>query len=103
MKGSKFWKPSPMDLNKTLQQLYEERKRLNMAIASLEARQRTLAKIASTPRRGRKSMSEEERRAVSLRMVKYWKARKAAKAAAEPPPDAPPANAGEASGENTTA
>jgi hypothetical protein len=90
-----------MDVNKTLQQLYEERRRLDMAIAGLEARQRTLAKIASTPRRGRKSMSEEERRAVSLRMAKYWEARKAAQAASEPPADA--ADAAEASEENTTA
>jgi len=86
-----------MDVNKTLQQLYEERRRLDMAIAGLEARQRTLAKIATTPRRGRKSMSEEERRAVSLRMAKYWEARKAAQAAAESPPDSPAANGDEVS------
>ena len=90
-----------MDVNKTLQELYEERRRLDLAIASLEARQRTLAKIASTPRRGRKSMSEEERRAVSLRMAKYWEARKAAQSAAEPPPDAPAADADEVSGKTS--
>ena len=73
-----------MDVNKTLQELYEERRRLDMAIASLEARQRVLAKIPSPGRRGRKTMSEEERRAVSLRMAKYWEARKAAKTGAEP-------------------
>jgi hypothetical protein len=78
-----------MDLNKTLQDLYEERRRLDMAIASLEARQHALAKIASTPRRGRKTMSEEERQAVSLRMVKYWEARKAAQALDSPTTDAP--------------
>jgi len=92
-----------MNVNKTLQQLYEEKRRLDLAIVTLEARQRTLAKIASTSRRGRKSMSQEERRAVSLRMAKYWEARKAAKAAAEPPADASADNADEASEENTTA
>ncbi|HEY6391016.1 MAG TPA: hypothetical protein VIX89_07050 [Bryobacteraceae bacterium] len=74
-----------MDVNKTLQELYEERRRLDMAIAGLEARQRALAKISSPGRRGRKTMSEEERRAVSIRMAKYWEARKAAQTAAEPP------------------
>jgi hypothetical protein len=73
-----------MDLNKTLQELYEERRRLDMAIAQLEVRQRAQAKIAVRARRGRKSMSEEQRRAVSLRMAKYWEARKAAQAAPEP-------------------
>ncbi len=67
-----------MDVNKTLKELYEERRRLDMAIANLEARRRVLATIASPVRRGRKTMSEEERRAVSLRMAKYWEARKAA-------------------------
>jgi hypothetical protein len=78
-----------MDIHKTLQDLYEERRRLDMAIAGLEARQRALAKIALMPHRGRKTMSEEERRAVSLRMVKYWEARKAAQAPAEPIPTPP--------------
>jgi len=71
-----------MDVNKTLQELYEERRRLDMAIASLEARLRALAKIARPARRGRKTMSEEERRAVSMRMAKYWEARKAASGSA---------------------
>ena len=74
-----------MDVNKTLQELYEERRQLDIAIAALEARREALAKIASTPRRGRKTMSEEERRAVSIRMVKYHEARRAARA--EPTPD----------------
>ena len=76
-----------MDVNKTLQELYEERRQLDMAIAALEARREALAKIASTPRRGRKTMSEEERRAVSIRMAKYWEARKAAQSSAEPTPE----------------
>jgi hypothetical protein len=83
-----------MDVNKTLQELYEERRRLDMAIASLEARRQALAKIALTPRRGRKAMSEEERRARSIRLAKYWEARRAAQAPAEPtfePADVGPA------------
>ena len=76
-----------MDVNKTLQELYEERRQLDIAIAALETRREALAKIASTPRRGRKTMSEEERRAVSARMSKYWEARKAAQAPAESSPD----------------
>jgi hypothetical protein len=87
-----------MDVNKTLQELYEERRRLDLAIASLVARQQALKKIASTPRRGRKTMSEQERQAVSLRMAKYWEARKAAKAAAESTPDTPEADPDAASG-----
>ena len=77
-----------MDVNKTLQELYEERRQLDMAIAALEARREALAKIGSTPHRGRKTMSEEERRAVSVRMAKYWEARKAAQAPVESTPDA---------------
>ena len=77
-----------VDLNKTLQELYEERRRLDMAIAQLEARQRVLDKIGSPARRGRKTMSEEQRRAVSIRMAKYWEARKAARTAPEPLADA---------------
>ncbi len=76
-----------MDINKTLQELYEERRRLDMAIAQLEARQRAQAKVALPPRHGRKTMSEEQRRAVSLRMAKYWEARKAAQPAPEPTPN----------------
>ena len=76
-----------MDLNKTLQELYEERRQLDIGIAALEARREALAKIASTPRRGRKTMSAEERRAVSIRMSKYWEALKAAQAPAKPTPD----------------
>ena len=68
-----------MDLLKTIQELYEERKRLNGAIAALES---VLDTNADSPnghphsRRGRKSMSGEERLQVSERMRKYWAARR---------------------------
>jgi hypothetical protein len=90
-----------MDVYKTLQELYEERRRLDLAIASLEARQRTLARMESTPRRWRKTMSEEERRAVSIRMAKYWEARKAARVAIEPTPSADDAEAEAANATDT--
>jgi hypothetical protein len=76
-----------MDVNKTLQELYEERRRLDLAIAALEARRDALAKIALTPRRERKPMTEEQRQARSIRMSKYWEARRAAQATGEPTPD----------------
>lgn len=68
-----------MDLLKTIQELYEERKRLDGAIAALES---VLKENANAPhgegrgRRGRKSMSREERLKVSERMRKYWAARR---------------------------
>ena len=62
-----------MDVYKIIRQLYEERARLTRIIATLEAVDRGVA-----PRRGRKSMSAAERKAVSERMKKYWaKKRKA--------------------------
>ena len=68
-----------MDLLKTIQELYEERKRLDGAIAALES---VLEADADSPnghpssRRGRKSMGSEERLEVSERMRKYWAARR---------------------------
>lgn len=67
-----------MDLYKTIRDLYEEKKRLDDLIASLEGmllsdRQGTVSKPR---RRGRKAMSPEERQAVSDRMRKYWAGRK---------------------------
>jgi hypothetical protein len=70
-----------MDLYKAIQDLYAEKEKLERVIASLEELQRTsgtvpvlLAKPAK--RRGRKSMSSEERQEVSERMRKYWAARR---------------------------
>ena len=64
-----------MDLYKAIRQLYEERARLDRVIASLEDLQRTAGvdnEGEPAKRRGRKAMSEEERRQVSERMKQYW-------------------------------
>ena len=80
-----------MDVVKALGELYEEKKRLDSAIAALEARQRQDGgEIESSKRRGRKSMGEEERRAVSQRMAEYWAARKAVQPAELQRPTGPP-------------
>lgn len=71
-----------MDLYRTIRELYEEKKRIEQAIASLE---QLLASKGTTDvnrtvtkkRRGRKSMGPEERRLVSERMKKYWAQRRA--------------------------
>ncbi len=73
-----------MDLYRAIRELYEEKKRIEEAIASLE--QLLASKSAAgvfnsllklKKRRGRKSMSPEERRMVSERMKKYWAQRRA--------------------------
>ena len=68
-----------MDVVKALGELYQEKKRLDLAIGKLEVKQRGRITQVDGPRiqRGRKSMSIEERRAVSQRMADYWAARKA--------------------------
>lgn len=68
-----------MDVNKALRELHEEKRRLDAAIAALEARAGELR--GPRKRRGRKSMSPEERLEVSRRMTRYWEARRAAAAA----------------------
>jgi hypothetical protein len=70
-----------MDIVKALRELYHEKKRLDAAIAALEARKKSgrtgpLTK-SGQGRRGRKSMSAEERLEVSRRMTLYWEARRA--------------------------
>jgi flagellar motor component MotA len=64
-----------MDLIKAIQELQAHKKHLDQAIATLEA----LASGTPPPaakRRGRKEMSEAERKIVSERMSKYWAARR---------------------------
>jgi DNA-binding SARP family transcriptional activator len=66
-----------MDIYKALRELYQQKERLDKAIASLEQIQSagaTEGKISR--RRGRKSMDEDERRQVSERMKKYWASRR---------------------------
>ncbi|HTR38758.1 MAG TPA: hypothetical protein VMH80_22785 [Bryobacteraceae bacterium] len=67
-----------MDIVKTLKELYEEKKRLDAAIARLETR---VGPRLAKSRRGRKSMGAAERQEVSRRMRRYWAARRAAKGA----------------------
>lgn len=63
-----------MDLYKAIQELVDEKKRLDAVIASLEAREAKMPAVHK--RRGRKSMSAEERAAVSRRMAAWWAARR---------------------------
>ncbi len=75
-----------MDLRKVLHELYEEKKRLEEVIASLEALQHSQslqkeeakATHEGAGRRGRKNMGPEERLNVTQRMKKYWAARRKA-------------------------
>jgi hypothetical protein len=70
-----------VDLYKTIRTLSEERQRLDRLIESLESLQAAggaTSKRKLPGRRGRKSMTAEERREVSERMKKYWAARRAA-------------------------
>ena len=64
-----------MDVSKMIQQLKDEKQRIDRAIAELEELQGTTDGTTGTlpkKRRGRKSMDPEERRQVSERMKKYW-------------------------------
>lgn len=66
-----------MDLQKAIRELYEEKERIEGVIASLEQYLRTNGAVVVTKRkRGRKSMSPEERREVSARMRNYWASRR---------------------------
>jgi|HubBroStandDraft_1064217.scaffolds.fasta_scaffold25371_3 hypothetical protein len=70
-----------MDTRKLVQELHEEKRRLTVVIAHLEAVEEALsgAPPQDTPAlraRGRKSMSPAERQEVSARMRKYWATRR---------------------------
>jgi hypothetical protein len=69
-----------MNINKAIRELYEEKKRLDRVIASLEEMQRDAASIPNgvipEKRRGRKSMDPQARQEVSERMKRYWDARR---------------------------
>ncbi len=73
-----------MDLYKAIQDLYAEKEKLERVIASLEDLQRAAgggvpAMPKTGKRRGRKSMSADERQEVSARMKKYWASRRKGK------------------------
>jgi len=74
-----------MDVDKTLQDLYAEREKLERIIAALEELQRESvpgvlsqlpARSYRTSNRGRKFMGDTERREVSERMKRYWAGRR---------------------------
>jgi len=65
-----------MDLIETIRQLYEEKEKLERAIAALEQMQangdHSTPGVVQKKRRGRKSMGSEERLQVANRMRRYW-------------------------------
>jgi hypothetical protein len=64
-----------MDLIKAIRELQDHKKHLDQAIATLESLQN--GEVVKIPgRRGRKEMSEDERKIVSERMTRYWAARR---------------------------
>jgi hypothetical protein len=70
---------SVVNINKTIRELVEEKKRLDRVIGTLEEMQRTgPVEIAalSQKRRGRKSMDGQARQQVSERMKRYWETRR---------------------------
>ena len=71
-----------MDLYGVIRELYAEKDKLDRTIAALEELPNPSAG-GSARRRGRKSMSAEERREVSERMKKHWANRRPAKASRE--------------------
>jgi hypothetical protein len=67
-----------MDLYKAIAELYEEKQRVDRAIAALEGvdSSRHAAAIPISGRHGRKSMGAEERLQVSKRIKNYWAKRR---------------------------
>lgn len=65
-----------MDLYAAIRELHNEKRKIDLAIAALEAKQGKVWKSASPKRRGRKSMGRAERAEVSKRMRAYWAARR---------------------------
>ena len=70
-----------MDLYEAIRYLTGEKKRVERLIGILESMLSDTAGSMPAPRsrRGRKSMSAEERQQVSERMRKYWASRRGAK------------------------
>lgn len=67
-----------MDWYTAIRELHEEKKRLDRLIAALEAMESGEDPEGTTVshRRGRKGMSEQERKQVSERMKRYWARRR---------------------------
>lgn len=67
-----------MDIHRIIQDLNEERERLDRVIAALELVTKTVGGYKKPPtRRGRKFMDVAGREEVSIRMKKYWAERRA--------------------------
>ena len=67
----------PLDLQKAIRELYEEKDRIDGVIASLEEYLQNNRSTPAKGRRGRKSMGPEERQEVAARMRNYWAGRRA--------------------------
>ena len=66
-----------MDLQAIINALRSDLEKLDRAIAAFEQLQGGLVDlIPKSPRRGRKSMGQVERKAVSQRMKRYWAKRR---------------------------
>jgi hypothetical protein len=69
-----------MEIDKIIAELHAERNHLDQVIRSLELMQENpdleLGGPETPKRRGRKSMSQKERLAVSKRMRQYWEKRR---------------------------
>ena len=67
-----------MDWYAAIHELHEEKKRLDRLIAALEAVENGTSpeNASGLARRGRKTMSAEERKQVSARMKRYWAGRR---------------------------
>lgn len=72
-----------MDILKALRELYLEKSRLDRLIAICESKIKEQDRRLSRSKRGRKSMSMDERKVVSERMRNYWASRREKKS--DPP------------------
>jgi hypothetical protein len=77
-----------MDVLKMIQDLLDERDRIDATIAKLEALRGPGGAAPRGSRRGRKAMSLSEREEVSRRMRNYWDQRR--RLDGTPPVDSPP-------------
>jgi len=66
-----------MDLYRIINELLEERDRVNRIIESLESMSEDGAVVKKPRKRGRKRMDASARRSVSVRMKQYWAKRRA--------------------------
>ncbi len=69
-----------MEIDKIIEELHAERNHLERVIHTLESMRENpdleLGELDPPKRRGRKSMSQEERLVVSKRMRQYWEKRR---------------------------